>query len=189
MNKKNITLILVGIILLTLQFNVHIGKIYFDIFNDIIAMVLIAIGGFPIAGRNVLFKKMRIMIVIGFILTVFGQIMNFVIAYSGGNNATNIITGLSTIANIYLTYYFTEGLILEAKFQEKSALTRSLRLIWAIYGILVFANFVAAMSGIPLIAIFVQVLSVIFAIYYCSSVLTACSHLYMDGLPTKHMDI
>ena len=185
MNKKNITLILIGIILLTLQFNVHIGKIYFDIFNDIIAMVLIAIGGFPIAGRNVLFKKMRIMIVIGFILTVLGQIMNFVIAYSGGNNATNIITGLSTISNIYLTYYFTEGLILEAKL----ALTRSLRLIWAIYGILVFANFIAAMSGIPLIAIFVQVLSVIFAIYYCSSVLTACSHLYMDGLPTKHMDI
>lgn len=189
MNKKNITLILAGIILLTLQFNINIGNIYFDIFNDIIAVVLIAVGGFPIASRNVMFKKMRIMIVIGIILTVFGQIMNFVIAYSGGDNSTTIITGLSTITNIYLTYYFTEGIILEAKFQEKSALTRSLRLIWAIYGILVFANFIAMMSGVNIAVIFVQVLSVMFAIYYCSSVLTACSHLYMDGLPTKHMDV
>ena len=48
MNKKNISFILAGFLLLTLQFNVKIGSVYIDIFNDILAAVLITAGAFPL---------------------------------------------------------------------------------------------------------------------------------------------
>lgn len=56
MNKKYI-FILAGFLLLTLQFNVKIGSVYIDIFNDILAAVLITAGAFPLGGRNVVFKN------------------------------------------------------------------------------------------------------------------------------------
>ena len=122
MNKKNISLVCAGILLLSLQLMIKIGNVYFDIFN-----------------------------------------------------------------NIYYTYYFNEGLILEAKFQEKEALTRSLRLIWALYGILVFLSFIATMSGIYMITIIANLLSLMFCIFYVSNIFNISKGLYMEGLPTKHM--
>lgn len=188
MNKKNITLILAGIMLLLLQFNIRIGSVYVDLFPDILGAILIAIGGFPLTKRNLLFKKMRGSIILGLILTALGL---FVSIYGGINNkmfTSEIALGLSTVFLIYFTYYFTEGLMLEAKFQEKEAVTRSFRRIWLILGILIFAIFFSLSSDISLISTCVQALAVIYAIYYCSAVLTACKQLYMEGLPTKHMD-
>ena len=94
-----------------------------------------------------------------------------------------------TIFTIYFTYYFTEAIILEAKFQEKSATTRSFRIVWLLLGALVFIHYIAFMSNISLASILVGAGSGICAIYYCSTMLTACKQLYMEGLPTKHMDI
>lgn len=187
MNKKNITFVLVGIMMLIVQFNVTIGTFTFDIFSDIVAFILIAIGGFPLTNRNVTFKKMRLIIVLGLILTTLGLIIN--ICNLGGESSASIVTGLSTIVTIYFTYYFNEGLMLEAKFQEKSAVTRSFTIIWFVFGILIFGNFIAVTSNVSLIIILVQALTLIFAIYYCSTVFTACKQLYMEGLPTKHMKL
>ena len=131
MNKKNISFILAGFLLLTLQFNVKIGSVYIDIFNDILAAVLITACAFPLGGRNVVFKKFRVLSVVSIIFIILGQVINFLMVIMGGDNALKVVSGVATIFNIYLTYYFTEGLILEAKFQDKSALTRSLRLVWA----------------------------------------------------------
>lgn len=133
-------------------------------------------------------KKFRVLSVASIIFIILGQVINLLMVIMGGDNALKVVSGVATIFNIYLTYYFTEGLILEAKFQDKSALTRSLRLVWALYGILIFGNFIALMSGIALVSTLVQIVCVIFSIYYCSSVFTSCSQLYMEGLPTKHMD-
>lgn len=109
-----------------------------------------------------------------------------------GDSASQMRTmaaGLSTIFTIYFTYYFTEAIILEAKFQEKSAATRSFRIVWLLLGALVFIHYIAFMSNISLASILVGAGSGICAIYYCSTMLTACKQLYMEGLPTKHMDI
>lgn len=57
MNKKIYLLFWPGFLLLTLQFNVKIGSVYIDIFNDILAAVLITAGAFPLGGRNVVFKN------------------------------------------------------------------------------------------------------------------------------------
>lgn len=190
MNKKNITLILVGFLILILQFNITVGNVTIDIFSDLAAFILIAVGGLPLADRNITFKKMRRMIFIGLILSILSLLISLnVLIPTDVADTKSIVTGLSTIAAIYITYYFSEGLILEAKFQEKSAVTRSLRITWFVLGALIFGSFIAVTSGISMVIILVQAITAIFAIFYCSSVLTACKPLYMEGLPTKHMNI
>ncbi len=189
MNKKNITLILVGILLLVLQFNISVGPSRIDLFSDILAFVLIAVGGFPLAKRNVVFKKMKGIIILGLVLTTIAQLINLYNYFGAVSNINSIITGLSTIVAIYFTYYFTEGLILEAKFQDKSAVTRSFRITWFVLGALIFIEFIASTSDIMSLIIISQAVTGIFTIYFCSSVLTACNQLYMEGIPTKHMNM
>jgi hypothetical protein len=187
MNKKNISLVCAGILLLSLQLMVNIGGIYVDVFNDILAFVLIAVGGFPLAKRNNVFQKSARMIVMGLILTIGAQLLSIYAGVLELGNIVTIMCGLSVIVNIYYTYYFNEGLMLEAKFQEKEALTRSLRLIWALYGILVFLSFIATMAGIRVITIAANALSLIYCIFYVSNIMSIAKQLYMEGLPTKHM--
>lgn len=187
MNKKNIILILAGIILLVFQFNISIGSSRIDIFSDILAFILIAVGGFSLAKRNVVFKKMKGITILGIVLTTIGQILNIYNFFSEVANINTIITGLSTIVTIYFTYYFTEGLILEAKFQDKSAVTRTFRISWFVLGALIFIEYIAATTNTMSLIIISQAVTGIYAIYFCSSILTACRQLYMEGLPTKHM--
>ena len=100
MNKKNISLVCAGILLLSLQLMIKIGNVYFDIFNDILAFILIAIGGFPLTKRNNTFKKSGRIIVIGLILTVFAQVLSIASASLELTNIVTIMCGLSVIVNI-----------------------------------------------------------------------------------------
>lgn len=189
MNKKNISLILAGIMLLVLQFHIRLGTASIDIFSDVIAFILIILGIWNLVPRNVLFKKTRAVAFMGLAATVIGQGLMLI---DWGDSASEMMTlsaGLSTIFTIYFTYYFTEAIILEAKFQEKSAATRSFRIIWLLLGALIFIHYIAFMSNISVASIMVEAIAVICAIYYCSSMLTACKQLYMEGLPTKHMQV
>lgn len=189
MNKKNISLILAGILLLALKFNIHIGPATIDLFSDVLAFILIWIGIRPLAVRNIMFKKARNIGVIGLVFVTFGQFLNLFDWHEAAANANTLIIALSTIFTIYFSYYFTEALMLEAKFQEKSACTRSFRMIWLIFGVFTFADYIAFMSNVSVAAIVGQSVTAICAIYYISSVRTACNQLYMDGLPTKHMNV
>ncbi len=189
MNKKNITLICAGIMLLTLQFNIHIGTAVIDIFSDVIAFALILAGSLGLARRNVMFKRSRNMSVLGLIFASVGQFLHL---FDWGSSASQInvaVLGLSTIFAIYFTYYFNEAIMLESKFQDKAALTRSFRTLWMLLGILLFVNYIAFMSNLSMVSLLTQAITIIFSIYYCSSVLSSCRQLYMDGLPTKHMDL
>lgn len=189
MNKKNISLILVGILLMIVQFNIRIGTVYVDIFSDLLGAILIAVGGFPISKRNLLFKKTRTIMILGIVLSSLGIAFSIYGGIKGVALTSEIVTGLSTIPLIYYTYYFTEGLMLEAKFQEKAALTRSFRKMWFILGALIFACFITITTDYTWLLTVAQAITAIFAVYYSSAILTACKQLYMEGLPTKHMDM
>ncbi len=188
MNKKNIMLVLIGIMFLVLQFNIRIGTVYIDIFSDIIGATLIAVGGFPLCSRNLVFKKMKKIIILGLVLSVLSLFLSIYGGMRGIVYTPEIVTGLACITLIYFTYYFTEGLMLEATFQEKAAVTRSFRIIWFIFAALTFGSFFAATTNITMVEIIVPAITAIFALYYASAVLMACNQLYMEGLPTKHMD-
>lgn len=172
-----------------LQFYVRVGNATIDVFSDVIGFILIVIGILPLAPRNVLFKKARLAAILGTAAAVIGQALLFKDWGDSASQMRTMAAGLSTIFTIYFTYYFTEAIILEAKFQEKSATTRSFRIVWLLLGALVFIHYIAFMSNISLASILVGAGSGICAIYYCSTMLTACKQLYMEGLPTKHMDI
>ena len=188
MNKKNISFILAGVILLILQFNIKIGSATIDVCSDIIAYILIIIGIMPLTKRNIMFKKSRNVSFVGLVAAIGCQAVSFIDWGDTASTVTTTVSALSTIFTIYFTYYFSEAIILEAKFQDKSATTRSLRVTWALFGVFIFLHYIAFMSNLSIAALIVQAVVAICGIYYCSQILTACNQLYMEGLPTKRMD-
>ncbi len=188
MNKKNISFILAGVILLILQFNIKIGSATIDVCSDIIAYILIIIGIMPLTKRNIMFKKSRNVSFVGLVAAIGCQAVSFIDWGNTASTVTTTVSALSTIFTIYFTYYFSEAIILEAKFQDKSATTRSLRVTWALFGVFIFVHYIAFMSNVSIAALIVQAVVAICGIYYCSQILTACNQLYMEGLPTKRMD-
>lgn len=188
MNKKNISFILAGVILLILQFNIKIGSATIDVCSDIIAYILIIIGIMPLTKRNIMFKKSRNVSFVGLVAAIGCQAVSFIDWGDTASTVTTTVSALSTIFTIYFTYYFSEAIILEAKFQDKSATTRSLRITWALFGVFIFVHYIAFMSNVSIAALIVQAVVAICGIYYCSQILTACNQLYMEGLPTKRMD-
>lgn len=188
MNKKNISFILAGVILLILQFNIKIGSATIDVCSDIIAYILIIIGIMPLTKRNIMFKKSRNVSFVGLVAAIGCQAVSFIDWGDTASTVTTTVSALSTIFTIYFTYYFSEAIILEAKFQDKSATTRSLRVTWALFGVFIFVHYIAFMSNVSIAALIVQAVVAICGIYYCSQILTACNQLYMEGLPTKRMD-
>ena len=188
MNKKNISFILAGVILLILQFNIKIGNATIDVCSDIIAYILIIIGIMPLTKRNIMFKKSRSVSFVGLVAAIGCQAVSFIDWGDTASTVTTTVSALSTIFTIYFTYYFSEAIILEAKFQDKSATTRSLRVTWALFGVFIFVHYIAFMSNVSIAALIVQAVVAICGIYYCSQILTACNQLYMEGLPTKRMD-
>lgn len=188
MNKKNISFILTGVILLILQFNIKIGSATIDVCSDIIAYILIIIGIMPLTKRNIMFKKSRNVSFVGLVAAIGCQAVSFIDWGDTASTVTTTVSALSTIFTIYFTYYFSEAIILEAKFQDKSATTRSLRVTWALFGVFIFVHYIAFMSNVSIAALIVQAVVAICGIYYCSQILTACNQLYMEGLPTKRMD-
>ena len=188
MNKKNISFILAGVILLILQFNIKIGSATIDVCSDIIAYILIIIGIMPPTKRNIMFKKSRSVSFVGLVAAIGCQAVSCIDWGDTASTVTTTVSALSTIFTIYFTYYFSEAIILEAKFQDKSATTRSLRVTWALFGVFIFVHYIAFMSNVSIAALIVQAVVAICGIYYCSQILTACNQLYMEGLPTKRMD-
>lgn len=164
MNKKNIYLIIAGIALLTLQFNVRIGNIIIDIFSDAIAFILILCAMLPMAKDNETFKKSKNIAFIGLGLTLLGT---YVSIFMSKANTLGIVAGLTTIATIYFTYYFNEALMLQATNLERAALTRSLRIVWLIFGGLTFVKYLAMTSDSSVLSIAAQALTAIYTIYYC----------------------
>ena len=180
MNKKNISLILIGILLLVLQFYVRVGNATIDVFSDVIGFILIVIGILPLAPRNVLFKKARLAAILGTAAAVIGQALLFKDWGDSASQMRTMAAGLSTIFTIYFTYYFTEALIMESNIQEKSAVTRNYQMTWLILSAAVFAHFMIFGSTISLYSILVEALVGICALYYCFTVYSSSKQLYED---------
>lgn len=185
MNKKNIALILVGILIQVLEFTVNINGARIDIFSDIIAYALIIAGVMPLVPRNRLFKKTKNSAIKGFIVAAIVQGINFMDFAEYTTTMDTFTRGLTTIFAIYVTYYFTESLMLESKMQDKAALTRNFRVTWAILGVFIFISYIAFMSNVSIASILVQALVLICTIYYSSTVFTSCAQLYTNEMPQK----
>ena len=173
MNKKNIILILVGILIISMRFNVTFGHINIDVTNDCVGFLLIIIGVLPMINRNSRFKKSGI-------ASVIAQVINFIDWQEAAGSMLTISLGITVIFAIYFTYYFTEALIMESNIQEKSAVTRNYQMTWLILSAAVFAHFMIFGSTISLYSILVEALVGICALYYCFTVYSSSKQLYED---------
>ena len=180
MNKKNIILILVGILIISMRFNVTFGHINIDVTNDCVGFLLIIIGVLPMINRNSRFKKSGIVAIVGFIASVIAQVINFIDWQEAAGSMLTISLGITVIFAIYFTYYFTEALIMESNIQEKSAVTRNYQMTWLILSAAVFAHFMIFGSTISLYSILVEALVGICALYYCITVYSSSKQLYED---------
>lgn len=188
MNKRNITLILAGILIQVLEYTVKIGDVRIDLFSDIVAYILILIGIMPLIKRNNLFKKSKNTAIKALIVSIFVQAINFVDLGQYTANIDTFTKGLITIFSIYFTYYFTESIMLESKMQDKSALTRNFRTTWAVFGIFIFVYYIAFVASYSVLSIGIQALTLLCALYYSSTVLTSCNQLYNYDI-SKHSQL
>lgn len=118
MNKKNISFILAGVILLILQFNIKIGSATIDVCSDIIAYILIIIGIMPLTKRNIMFKKSRNVSFVGLVAAIGCQAVSFI---DWGDTASTVTTTVSASLQ-YLLY------ILHIIFQKLLYLRQSFRI-------------------------------------------------------------
>jgi len=188
MSKKNIALILAGILIQILEFTVKIGDVRIDLFSDIIAYILILIGIMPLVQRNNLFKKSKNTAIKGLIISILVQAINFIDFGEGAANIDTFTKGLITIFSIYFTYYFTESIMLEAKNQDKFAITRNFRVTWSILGIFIFVYYIAFVSSISILSIGLQAATLLCALYYISIIWAGSTQLYTDKI-SDHIEL
>lgn len=185
---QNVMLILAGVILLAVEFMVPIAGTKVDVFNDIVAYILILVGIKDLTKRNNIFKKCRNMSMVGVLSSAFAQFVYMLDMKASQANAELFVKGISTIVFIYVTYYFMESVALEAKMQDKTAVAQNFRVTWIVFGVFIFAYFIILNFEVAsIIEIVAQAVMIMCGIYYCNVMLAACKQLYMDGLPPHAM--
>ena len=117
MNKKNISFILAGVILLILQFNIKIGSATIDVCSDIIAYILIIIGIMPLTKRNIMFKKSRSVSFVGLVAAIGCQAVSCIDWGDTASTVTTTVSALSTYFLYILHIIFQKPLYLRQSFR------------------------------------------------------------------------
>lgn len=180
MNKKNTLLILVGIFMICTRFWISFGIVHIDISNDIIGYILIFLGMRELAGLNSRFKKGLIISIIGFVGAVLSQYLIARDWPASPETMYSIAIGISVVFAIYFTYYYTEALIMEAKVQEKTAVTRNYQVTWLLLSAGIFIHYFAFKSSTTMLSILVEAFIAMISLYYCFSVFSSSRQLYED---------
>lgn len=180
MNKKNSLLVLIGIFLICTRYWITIGAVHIDVTNDIVGYILIFLGMKDLKSLNSRFKKGMCLSAAGLVFAVISQYLISRDWPSSPETMYSIAIGLSVVFAIYFTYYYTEALIMEARIQEKNAVTRNYQITWLLLSAGIFIHYFAFKSSITFYSILVEALITVIAIYYCFSVFSTSRQLYED---------
>ncbi len=179
MNKKNSLLVIMGIFLICTRFWVSFGTVNIDVSNDIVGYILIFLGMKDLKGLNSRFKKGMILSLAGLAGAVLSQYL-IARAWPIPETMYSIAIGISVVFAIYFTYYYTEALVMEARIQEKSAVTRNYQVTWLLMSVGIFVHYFAFKSTITMWSILVEALIAVITIYYCFLVFSTSKQLYED---------
>ncbi len=179
MNKKNSLLVIMGIFLICTRFWVSFGTVNIDVSNDIVGYILIFLGMKDLKGLNSRFKKGMILSLAGLAGAVLSQYL-IARAWPIPETMYSIAIGISVVFAIYFTYYYTEALVMEARIQEKSAVTRNYQVTWLLMSVGIFVHYFAFKSTITMRSILVEALIAVITIYYCFLVFSTSKQLYED---------
>ena len=180
MNKKNSLFVLIGIFFICTRFWISFGAVHIDITNDIIGYILIFLGMKDLSSLNSRFKKGTILSVIGFAAAILSQYLIARDWPAAPENMYSISIGISVVFSIYFTYYYTEALVMEARIQEKNAVTRNYQVTWLLLAAAIFIHYFAFKSATTMWSILVEALIVVLSLYYCFSVFSTSRQLYED---------
>lgn len=178
MNKKNFLITLVGIFFVLIQLKVGIAGIPIDIFHDAIGFILIIIGANGMATANNLFKKTRFYAILGVVAAGLVQWFDTMDFSDYANEAAAVKFGLVAFCFIYVTYYFTEGIIEYAKAANNLAATRSFRMGWLVFAGTYFMCFLALMSGVANISLIINIIMYVAGLYHIFNMYNSSKTLF-----------
>lgn len=166
MKKQNFLMILIGMFFVLIQFNVYVGNVAIDVLHDAVGFILIAVGASGITVGGSFFKKTRNYAIGGVVAAGLVQWFNTMDFSEYANEAAAVKVGLIAFFFIYVTYYFTEGVIDYAAVNNNSAATRSFRMGWLVFAASYFLFFLALMSGVANLALIVNVAMYVAGLYH-----------------------
>lgn len=166
MKKQNVLMALIGMFFVLIQFNVYFGNVAIDVLHDAIGFVLIVVGASGMTEGGSFFKKTRNYAIGGIVAAVLVQWFNTMDFSEYANEAAAVKIGLIAFFFIYVTYYFTEGIIDYAKVNNNSAATRSFRMGWLVFAATYFLYFLALMSGVGNLGLIVNVAMYVAGLYH-----------------------
>ena len=177
MNKKNSLLVLIGIFLICTRFWISIGPVHIDINMMFCGLNF---GSTP----KLAFEPLIIIPIFAFVLSLVQTVLSqYLISRdwpSSPETMYSIAIGISVVFAIYFTYYYTEALIMEARIQEKNAVTRNYQITWLLLSAGIFIHYFAFKASTTVYSILVEALIIIITMYYCFSVFSTSKQLYED---------
>ncbi|MGN0481410.1 MAG: hypothetical protein ACI4EV_07550 [Lachnospiraceae bacterium] len=178
MNRKNFLLVLLGTFFVLVQFNLRIGNVTIDIFHDVLGFILIVAGAAGMAGNSKFFKKTRNYAIGGIVAAGLVQWFNTMDFSEYANEAAAVKVGLIAFFFIYVTYYFTEGIIEYAKMDNNLALTRNFRMGWLVFAGTYFLYFLALMSGVANLSLIVNIVVYVAGLYHIFNMYNSTKTLF-----------
>lgn len=152
--------------------------IAFDLYIlNIIGCILTAIGATKLPIEGIFFKKTRNYAYASVPFSILAFMLTFVSVPEAVKLITTIQLCMNTFFYIYFTYYFTEALIGHAQKINELAITRGLRAVWTMCGMIAFLYFIAYSSLIPTIVMIAKAILLIAALYYCFTVYNVSKNL------------
>lgn len=180
MSKKSTLYIIVGIFLICTRFWINFGSQYLDISNDIIGYFLIIMGMKDLRTMNSRFKKCFFYTLLGFAGAIASQVIMVIDWGKSEAVMLSIAIGIGVAFAIYITYYFTEALVLEAKARERIGAVRNYQFAWVMMGIVMFANYFIFKSRVSTYSILFSIFLSILVAYYCFLINSSSSQIFED---------
>lgn len=134
---------------------------------NIAAFLMIVVGAFRLAPLCKGFRTTRNLGIIAVPFSVLSLLV--LITNTGGmqHAITCTAIGINVFFIIYVSYYFTAGIINYAQTLHQMAVTRNLMTAWALFGIMVFVFFMANAASLIAVIIFaLKLILLMFSLYY-----------------------
>lgn len=134
---------------------------------NIAAFLMITIGAFRLAPVTKGFRTTRNLGIIAIPFSVLSLLILVTNTGAMQHAITCTSVGINIFFIIYVSYYFTAGVINYSQTLHKLAVTRNLMTTWALFGITIFIFFmVNAASLLPVIIFALKLVLLMFSLYY-----------------------
>lgn len=180
--STGILLVLGGILLQVIDLPVDIGFMTINLLSDIVAYALMLLGIRPFLNeQNLLFKKAFGIALTTLIIEIFSRLSTCLDFGKSNTTVSYLFFALTALNFMRFIYYYTECLLLQAKFLKTEVNIPQLRGAFSAFSILIIAHYlVCTLIEIAIITTAATIILALCAVYYCSTINTVRLQLYPD---------